>query len=108
MILADEAHRLKNLGGAACARRVARHMSKHPETIFVPMSGTIIRDSVHDFAHLLFWSHKGDAPLPMKSHELDEWASVLDEPKPSRYGEEVERMGAGALLELCNAEERAS
>jgi hypothetical protein len=63
-ILVDEAHRLKNLGGAACARRVARYMAKHPTTAFVPMSGTIIRDSIHDFAHLLFWALKTGAPCP--------------------------------------------
>ncbi len=104
-IICDEAHRLKNLGGAACARRVARYMHKHPETAFVAMSGTIIRDSIHDFSHLAFWSLKTNAPLPAERHELDDWAGALDEPKATRFGEEHDRIEPGALLELCSEEE---
>ncbi len=102
--IGDEIHRLKNLS-AACTRRVARRMAKHPKTPFVGMSGTVMRDSVHDFAHILFWCLKERAPLPMESHELDDWAGVLDEPKATRFGEEPERTEPGALLELCSAEE---
>ncbi len=104
-IICDEAHRLKNLGGAACAKRVARYMAKHPSTAFVPMSGTIMRDSIDDFAHLLFWALKGNAPLPTDRNELAEWSQVLDEPKAGRFGYEIERPEPGSLLELCSKEE---
>jgi hypothetical protein len=102
--ICDEVHRLKNLS-AACTRRVARYMHKHPTTAFVGMSGTIMRDSLHDFAPILFWSLKGNAPLPMERHELDDWANALDEPKASRFGEPAEPTEPGALLELCSEEE---
>ncbi len=103
-IVGDEIHRLKNLN-AACTRRVARYMAAHPETAFVGMSGTIMRDSIYDFAPLLFWALKGQAPLPLVGHELEEWAQALEEPKGNRYGETIEPPSPGALLELCSVEE---
>ncbi len=103
--ICDEVHRLKNLR-AACTRRVARYMHKHPTTAFVGMSGTVMRDSLHDFAPILFWALKTNAPLPFEGHELDDWAAALDEPKATRYGEEPERMEPGALLEFCDEDER--
>ena len=57
LIIADEAHRLKN-PRAACTRRVARYMKDHPTVPFVALSGTIMRHSIKDFAHLLIWALK--------------------------------------------------
>jgi len=105
LIICDEVHRLKNLR-AACTRRVARYMHKHPTTAFVGMSGTIMRDSIHDFAHILFWALKENAPLPMEPHELDDWANALDEFKLGKAGEEYTQTEPGALLEFCTLEER--
>jgi hypothetical protein len=104
LIICDEVHRLKNKR-AACTRRVARYMAKHPTTAFVGMSGTIMRDSLHDFAHVLFWALKGGAPIPTEPHELDDWASALDEIKPGKPGADYTQIGPGALLELCSPEE---
>lgn len=103
-ILADEVHRLKNLH-AACTKRVARFMAAKPKTRFVGMSGTIMRDSIHDFSHLLFWALKDKAPLPMVPHELNDWALALDEPKKPRFGEDYASLEPGALLDLCSTEE---
>jgi len=105
LIVCDEVHRLKNLR-AACTRRVARYMAKKPRTAFVGMSGTIMRDSLYDFAHLAFWALKEKAPLPMVPYELDEWASALDELKPGAPGADLRQVEPGALLKFCNAEER--
>ncbi len=105
VIIADEAHRLKNLGGAACARRVARYMAKHPTTAFVPMSGTLIRDSILDFAHLAFWALKESTPLPFAPAELASWAGALDEAKPGRFGWDEDQSDPGALMQLCTSEE---
>ncbi len=106
LIVCDEAHRLKNLGGAACARRIARYMAKKSKTGFVAMSGTIMRDSLHDFAHLAFWSLKEGAPLPMDARELDDWASALDELKPGAPDADLRQVDPGALLQFANPEER--
>lgn len=103
-IIADEVHRLKNLD-AACTKRVARYMAKRPSTPFVGMSGTVMRDSLHDFAHIIFWALKGSTPLPIPKHERDEWAGALAEAKPDRFGEQPAQMSPGALLEMCSSDE---
>lgn len=103
-IICDEVHRAKNLK-AACTRRIARYMAAHPATAFVGMSGTILRDSLYDFAHLAFWALKENAPLPMLQHELDDWAQALDEKKPGAPGADLREVEPGALLKFCNAEE---
>lgn len=79
LIIADECHRLKNQR-AACTRRVARFMANHPQTKFVALSGTIMKHSVKDFAHILKWCLKDKAPVPLETHEVDEWAEALDDP----------------------------
>ncbi len=104
-VLGDEAHRLKNLGGAACARRMARFMAKHSTTPFVPMSGTLIRDSIMDFQHLAFWSLKDGTPLPFDPNQLADWAGALDEPKAGRFGFDEDETDPGALLQLCSEDE---
>jgi hypothetical protein len=104
LIDADEVHRLKNLH-AACTKRVARRMAKRSDTAFVGMSGTVMRDNLHDFGHIIFWALKGDTPLPIERQELDDWAGALAEPKPDRFGQEMTPTSPGALLEMCSPEE---
>ncbi len=94
-LITDESHRLKN-PKAACTRRVDRQMSENPDTAFVAMSGTMIKNSVRDFAHLLRWSlGPENAPIPMAEGELEEWADALDE-----RVQPLQRVRPGALLEL--------
>lgn len=76
LIVADEAHRLKNLK-AGVTRRVARYMHAHPSTAFVAISGTLLKDDIEDFAHLLIWSLKLGAPVPLEKGELSEWSECL-------------------------------
>jgi hypothetical protein len=104
LIIADEAHRLKNRR-AAVTRRVARYMEKHPDTRFVALSGTIMSKSLLDFGHVLRWCLKENAPVPRTQAELEEWAAALDEKMPN--GDELRRYEVGALLNLCTPEEIA-
>lgn len=97
----DEVHRLKNRR-AAVTRRVARYMYRHPRTRFAAMSGTVMRRSIRDFAHIIRWCLKTGAPVPVTNEELDEWAEALDDGV-----DPLARRRAGALLELCTHEERA-
>ncbi len=106
LIISDEVHRLKNRR-AACTRRVSRWMHDHPETMFIGMSGTIMRKSLKDFAHILRWALKDGAPIPKTEQEIEEWASALDEPNPGVPGAELTQLDPGALLELCTPEQRA-
>jgi len=99
LIVADEAHKLKNKS-AAVTRRVARYMKVNPETKIVVMSGTITKRSLHDYVHLLRWALKTDVPLPEGYNDLELWADALDERKGM-----LRRADPGALRVLCDAEE---
>jgi len=78
LIITDESQCLKNLK-AAVTRRVARYMKAHPQTKFVVLSGTIMKKSIRDFAHLLKWSLKDGAPIPSNWPELQAWSECIDE-----------------------------
>lgn len=100
LIICDEVHNLKNLS-AACTRRVARYLDKYPETKFVGMSGTVIKNSLKDFAHLLYWSLKDKAPIPLDPQVLNSWCMALDQGV-----NEWQRPDPGALLEFCEVSDR--
>ena len=68
LIVADETQWLKNRK-AAVTRRVARYMHDHPETRFVALSGTVMKKSLMDFAHVLRWCLKDGAPVPKTVEE---------------------------------------
>lgn len=95
----DEAHMLKN-PKAAVTRRYCRYLADHPNTKVFALSGTMCKHSMEDYAHLAVHTLKSNVPLPTHKGELMEWAEVLDE-KTS-----LGRVHPGALLDLCNAEER--
>lgn len=78
LIVADELHYLKNRR-AGRTRRVTRYMHAYPETRFVGVSGTVMKGSLKDFAHLLRWCLKGGAPIPATDAEVEAWADGLDE-----------------------------
>jgi hypothetical protein len=98
LIVADEVHFLKNLR-AGRSRRVARYMQSRPETRFVGVSGTVMRASVRDFAHILRWALKSGAPIPGSDDETAAWADALDE-KVNPLG----RRQPGALLSFGGAD----
>jgi len=101
LIIADECHKLKNTRPAV-TRRVSRYMNENPSTVFVAMSGTIMKRSLRDYAHIAEWCLGDLSPLPLHWGTLQDWADALDEKVA-----EGARMHPGALLKLCNEEERA-
>jgi hypothetical protein len=94
LIVADEAHRLKNRR-AGVTRRVVRYMREHPKTAFVAISGTILSRSIRDFAHILKWCLPHGAPVPCTDGEVEEWGDALDE-----RVNPLKRSAPGALLTL--------
>ena len=78
LLIADEVHFLKGRR-AGRTRRFVRYMQTHPDTKFVGVSGTIMKSSVRDFAHLLRFALKSHAPIPVTEDEVDTWADALDE-----------------------------
>lgn len=94
MIIADEAHRLRN-PKAAVTRRVSRWMQEFPGTVFVAMSGTMSSKSLEDYSHLLRWALGKNAPVPTAPGELQQWCDVLDNQENF-----TRRMHPGALIFL--------
>ncbi len=99
-IIADEAHLLKNKK-AGRTRRVLRYMKESPETCFIAISGTMMKASLRDFAHILTWTHGKGAPIPTNEGDLEFWASCLDESK-NPFG----RTQPGALLKQATMEDQ--
>lgn len=101
LIVADEAHRLKNTN-SGCTRKARRWSTEHPETRWALMSGTITTRSLRDYGHLAKWSLHDLCPLPDHANELADWADALDtKVEPNRM------LLPGALLGLCNDDELA-
>lgn len=94
LLITDEAHKIKN-PKAAVTRRFRRYMEGHQSTRYIPMSGTIMKSSVKDYAHLMGWALRETSLLPHSRTELDAWAGALDEGlNPAA------RRSAGVLLDL--------
>lgn len=81
LIIADECHKLKNTK-AAVTRRVARYLSRNPNTIVLAMSGTITKRSIRDFWHIAKWCLRSNTPMPLNWPEMSLWADALDEKVP--------------------------
>ena len=79
LLVFDEVHRLKRKQDAACARRVARYLHERPATKVAGLSGTIVRRSFRDYAHLLRWTCKRHAPIPYGDDLIKAWALCLDD-----------------------------
>lgn len=101
VILADEAHSLGNSGSIG-AKRLDAYLKGSPRTLFVPLTGTLLREKVTQAAHLLRWSLRDSAPLPTDFEERSEWASALD----ARDGRGA-RSEIGELVRLFDSEERS-
>jgi hypothetical protein len=87
LIVADECHYLKDRK-AAVTKRVERYMEARPGTAFVALSGTITKDTIEDYAHIMRWClGRQNTPLPNVYSELKDWASVLDPEDENSAGE---------------------
>ena len=73
-------------------------MKDRPDTRFVAMSGSIMKNSLKDFAHIITWCLKGGAPVPWRVSEIAEWAEALDE----KLGNGMTRRSPGVLLRFAS------
>jgi len=101
VIIADEAHNLKNLGSARTKRM--KHFIEgeghHPQ--FVALSGTITMKSVMDYWHLLTWCLGTGSCLPLTHNLAYEWALVLDSETQSRQQDRQRTANTGPITHLC-------
>lgn len=103
LVVANEAHALRNVHSSAMAKRFRDWRRERPGVPLCALSGSFYRDSIRDYAHILRWC-LGDAaaPVPSQWGELGDWGRALDE--PSGRGEFP--VDPGALLDLLGQEER--
>jgi hypothetical protein len=78
VIIIDECDMLSNIHRSSAAKRIARYVGDH-EPHVVAMTGTVGRNSINDYRHILVWTLKDGAPVPIDSPEGDMWAAALDE-----------------------------
>lgn len=78
VIVADEAHRLKNKD-AACTKRLARYIESNQDTVFCAVSGTLLSKDLKDFAHISAWALREKSPVPYEIQTLDTWCAALDD-----------------------------
>ena len=77
-IICDEAHCLSDPTAARTSRFLA-YMARHPDTLFVGMSGTLYRKSITDVAHLAALALRSGSPVPRPgSEDLNSWSRILD------------------------------
>ena len=77
LIIADEAHLLKNPDSAR-VRRFLRLFRNFPNTRLVAMSGTFTSKSLKDYGHLCELALREGSPLPIEDADLLAWSNVLD------------------------------
>lgn len=96
LVICDEGHKLR-IKSSARTRRFLRYMKKYPTTRLVTLSGSFMRRSLMDYAHLLTLALKDKAPIPNNYKDLEDWAEAIDiteDPKPP-----------GVLSQFCTPEE---
>lgn len=76
LIIADEAHRLRNRD-AARTKRVMEYIDEHSPRL-VLLSGTITKKGVKDYWHLIRAALRENCPLPLSAQLAEDWGDVLD------------------------------
>lgn len=100
LIVGDEVQRFGNVS-AAGTRRIGRYLAEHPEVKFVGLTGTLIRTSLKQGAHIAGWALHERAPLPQTFEALEPWADCTD----SRMSSGA-RTSPGPLLDQLSPNER--
>lgn len=79
MLICDEVDKLRRVqpGGSGTAARVAQWMSANPRTMFAGMSGTMFKEGLCDYAHVLRWALKDQAPVPEVPQDIAQWHKGL-------------------------------
>lgn len=90
LIIADEAHALRNKKAARTSRFLRYLRGPGKGTAFVAMSASLAATSLFDWAHLAEFALGDQTPLPSQWVRLDAWARVLD-PEPVNPPSESDR-----------------
>ena len=84
-IICDEVDKLRRVGsdGSGTARRVAAWMASHP-TYMDAMSGTMWKEGMKDYAHIVNWCLKDRAPVPELARRISDWHFALKDNDASK------------------------
>lgn len=77
IVVADEAHYLKNRNSARTKRFLA-FMNKRKNCKFVAMSGTLTSKSLGDYHHLAVLALRDGVPMPKGATQASLWSGLLD------------------------------
>jgi len=77
LIVADEAHKLKDRNSAR-TKRVLRYFREFPETSLCAYSGTLTARSIEDYSHLSELALGDRSPVPRSHSELQRWSLAID------------------------------
>ncbi len=79
LIIADEAHKLRNYKGSARGRRFLRYVKQNSHTCaLVPLSATFIDGEVAHAAHIFGAALNDYSPLPLRFPELERLGRLTD------------------------------
>lgn len=99
LIIVDEAQNLRD-GSAARTKRFRRFIKESPGARLCAWSGTLVKDSIRDFAYFAKTALDDGSPVPHTDAVIEEWAAALDVPKNGK-----DSLGPGVLFEFCKAGE---
>lgn len=98
-IIADEGHNLR-YSTAARTKRFLRRFQQDRETRLCIWSGTLVRTSLRDYAHLSALALGDESPTPLHMPVVEEWAAALDPVMfPAPPGELQKLNPGGSVLE---------
>jgi len=76
LLMGDECDLLSNMDDGSAALRIARFI--HDELMVAMLTGTIGRNSINNYGHMLCWTLKDGCPVPLPQGERALWAALLD------------------------------
>lgn len=95
LIIVDEVQNLRD-PKAARTKRFRRFVRSLPNMRLCAWSGTLVKDSLRDFAYFSNTALAEGSPTPIHEPVIEEWASALDVPKPGKAS-----VGGGVLFDFC-------
>lgn len=79
LVILDEAHRVSR---DSVVFRILQRLKERYNPTIVCMTGTLMKRSLRDYAHLFALALDENSPLPRDPGEIDLWADALDENVP--------------------------
>lgn len=95
LIIVDEVQNLRD-PKAARTKRFRRFVRSLSSVRLCAWSGTLIKDSLRDFAYFSNTALELGSPTPIHEPVIEEWASALDVPKAGKTS-----IGGGVLFDFC-------